>query len=382
MMRALIVELSRDRSTLAAARALSLDGWTVGSGAWRKSLASRSRHVSAFHYVPPADAGEEPFLEAVAKAVADGGYDIVFSADDNGVLSLVRHRESVGAVVPYGLVESVERALDKAALAESAAKVGLPTPPVVPEDGFADSTLPVVVKGKRHEPIRFDAAVFPSLAAAGSHIEDMRARGGEPYVQQFLPGRLDSVTAVVDRDGRVICAVQQRGSRIWPRDAGPIVRTRTVVVDEGLLAAVEAFLADLGWFGMAQLQFLVTEDGRRYLIDLNGRFYTSIALALAAGVNVAAVWARLALGLPVETQARARPGVRFQWFARDVKASATLPGWRAKIEPFLLAPRSVHCLWSARDPWPAVSYVASEVPRRTSRLLRVRYGSRGSQEAR
>jgi predicted ATP-grasp superfamily ATP-dependent carboligase len=202
-------------------------------------------------------------------------------------------------------------------------------------------------------------------------------------VQEFLHGRLDSLTVVVDRDGRVVCAVQQHGSRIWPANAGPIVRTRTVAVDEQLLAAVQALLADLGWFGMAQLQFLVTEDGRRYVIDLNGRFYTSLALALAAGVNVAAVWARLALGLPVETPARARPGVRFQWFTRDVKASAALPGWRAKIEPFLLAPRSVHTLWSARDPWPAVSYAAREAPQRTSRLLRAPLdGSLGGEEAR
>jgi predicted ATP-grasp superfamily ATP-dependent carboligase len=371
-MKALIVELSTDRASLAAARALAADGWEVGSGAWRRSLTSRSRYVSAYHSVPPADDGDERFIPAVAAAVAEGGYDIVFSADDSGVLSLARNRERIGAVVPYGSTESVERALDKSDLAEAAARVGLVTPPVLTDAASVDPTLPVVVKGRRHEPVRFDAEVFPSLATAQPYIDEILAGGGEPQVQRFLEGRLDSVTAVVDRDGNVVCALQQRGSRIWPPGAGSIARTRSVTVDEELLAAIRALLADLGWFGLAQLQFMVTPDEQRYLIDLNGRFYASIALAYASGVNVAAVWARLALGLPVDTPARGRTGLEFQWLARDLKASASQPGLRAKVEPLLAAPRTVHTLWAVRDPWPAVAYTAVEVPRRLLARIRKR----------
>jgi predicted ATP-grasp superfamily ATP-dependent carboligase len=56
-------------------------------------------------------------------------------------------------------------------------------------------------------------------------------------------------------------------------------------------AGVARLLADLGWSGVANVQFVRAPGGRPRLIDLNGRLYGSLALAYATGVNVPDLWA-------------------------------------------------------------------------------------------
>ena len=67
--------------------------------------------------------------------------------------------------------------------------------------------------------------------------------------------------------------------------------------DEELVQRVGAMLASVGFWGMAQLQF-VGAGADAALIDFNPRFYGSLPLALAAGANLPARWHSVALSEP------------------------------------------------------------------------------------
>ncbi len=82
--------------------------------------------------------------------------------------------------------------------------------------------------------------------------------------------------------------------------SGASCRAVTVPVDPDLSARAAALFRVLGWFGLAELQFLVPAAGPARLIDLNGRFYGSLALAVRAGANLPASWAALATGRDVK----------------------------------------------------------------------------------
>ena len=73
--------------------------------------------------------------------------------------------------------------------------------------------------------------------------------------------------AVADRESRVVARVQQRAARISPPDAGTTARGETVPIDEKLAPKVSRLLDEVGWFGLAQLQFLMPANGRPVLID-------------------------------------------------------------------------------------------------------------------
>src|SRR5680860_863382 len=113
-------------------------------------------------------------------------------------------------------------------------------------------------------------------------------------------------TALTDREGECVAIVTQVASRTWPLDAGVSARARTVAEDPALTGRIMRLLHGLRWTGLAQLQFLTGEDGEPRLIDFNARFYGSLALAVASGPNIPAIWASTALGEPSPGFARGR----------------------------------------------------------------------------
>jgi len=120
---------------------------------------------------------------------------------------------------------------------------------------------------------------------------------------------------------------------------------------------VQRLLADLGWIGLMQLQFLVPSDGRPRLVDFNGRLYGSLALAVGAGVNLPALWAATATGRAPAAAAAAAIGVRYQWFEGDARLAAGERGGRfvrGALSCLHTAVRSRHSVWCSRDPKPGL----------------------------
>jgi predicted ATP-grasp superfamily ATP-dependent carboligase len=368
--RALILDGRSARASLAAARALAADGWIVAIGAPRRDgLAAVSRSVAAFHEVPLPEAGADAFASALARAVEAGGYEVVFASSDIDVLSLSAVRGRIGAAVPHPDDAALRRGMDKRELTRAAQRVGLAVPRTVmgDDEGLAP---PVVVKERVHgdlaagaPPETVVAEVMVDRAAVRERVAAIRARGGEAIVQEVVRGRLVAVTVVCDRDGRIVARAQQEALRTWPGDVGTSARARTVAIDETLAAGVQRLVAELDWFGLAQVQFVAPPGDAPHLIDLNGRFYGSLALAVGAGVNLPALWARLATGREVPARSDAAAGVRYQWLEADLRQARQDrwggSAWADALGCLRWAAGARHSIWSVRDPRPAARAAAA-----------------------
>ena len=109
----------------------------------------------------------------------------------------------------------------------------------------------------------------------------------------------------------------------------------------------------LTWRGLFQVQFLEAA-GRKYMIDINPRIYASLALANAAGRNLAAIWIDLLLGRPPRLEPY-RVGIRYRCEELDARAlvAAVASG---RVGPALRGalPRrkTVHAVFAPSDPLP------------------------------
>ncbi len=366
-MRALIVDQSRDRSALAAARMLYADGWEVGTGAWRPSIAATSALTGVHHRVEEAESDEDRFIADIAAAVHQRGYEVVFCNYDVGLLVLSRRRAEIApAVVPYAAHEIVERSFDKLAFTRAAEAAGLAVPRTeeASDDALAAWRGPLVVKARIHAPTRYETRRFDSADEAAPFVTELRERGAQPLLQECISGQLGAVVVVVDHSGEVVAEVQQRCDRSWPADAGITARARTIAPDAELSERVRELVRQLEWFGLAEIEYLLDDHGVPRFTDFNGRFYGGIALAAHAGVNVAAAWARLATGRPVLPLAAQRVGARFQWLNRDLAASRHAAGLRGMATALALAPLSAHSMVSRSDLRPITRFYLPELVRR------------------
>lgn len=381
-MRALIVDSGQGRGGLAAARALAREGWTVGmAGPTRVGLGMLSRAVRHRHLIPPHSTDTSAFVQAVEEAISARDYEVVFGCSDGEALTLSRERHRVHAAVPHPPHAVMVRAHDKVELGAAAEKVGMSVPPSAASGAEARDRWgaePMIVKERLHVPPT-TGEDLPHLAthacatdlAVDQRVEELRAAGAIPVVQPLLGGHLMAFASVLDRQGRMLDCVQQVAERTYPRQAGLSVRAQTVAVEEPLVEQVCELLSELDWFGLSQLQFIVPPTGIPVLLDFNGRFYGSISLALAAGVNLPDTWARMITGrTPLEAR-RARPGVRYQWLEGDLRAARERPRGPLRDAVASMRYRSGACpsIWRTKDPIPGLLTVGSLL-RTSARLLR------------
>ena len=375
-MRALLVEDGQSRGALAAARALRKAGWDVGVAAPEsQGLASWSRTVKWRHRAAAVSTSPDRFIADVARAVSEGSYDIVFPCGDAEVFALSAGRSQIDSVVPYAGHDVVMHSFDKLELADAASECGLAVPwtAVATDEALAGSHLPAIVKARLHSPpggnsARLEVGVAHDAEEARRLIVSIRAAGGEPLIQEMVEGELCALTLLLDQEGVVLGEVQQTAHGTWPRGAGASVRAITEPVSEPTRAAAVKLLTSIGWFGLAELQFIRPPSGEPRLIDLNGRFYGSLALAVRAGVNLPALWAGAAMERGSSRQSEgnggaafssARPGVRYQWLEGDLRRSLQSGAPVGQIMSCIrYSFGAAHSIWSTRDPWPGLRHAA------------------------
>lgn len=373
--RVLIVATGRDRGALAAIRAFRAAGWYVGVGTPDGGgVLGSSRASHASYRVPRPRHDGRDFVEGVRRAALSGSFDLVFGGGDDWMAALSAYREQLPLPVAHPPFDVVETVLDKMRLADHAATVGLASPRTVlaTDEALATWDGPVVVKCKEHwapdqtQSLRIEAKLFATTGDALAQVERIRAAGAQPILQEVVAGTLGALIGVF-HEGRLYGRTQQVSTRLWPTPNGASARAYTVPVDEDLSTRVEALLEDLGWHGLVELQFLTGHDGVPHLIDFNGRFFGSLALAESAGEGLVRTWAELALGGPAPTLPDARPGRRYSWLAGDLRRARVERRngmLRDVVTSLRWALTAQHSTLSLRDPLPSLALARGRVRRR------------------
>jgi predicted ATP-grasp superfamily ATP-dependent carboligase len=353
--------------TLAAVRGLHAGGYEVLLALSREGAsAARSRCAAGVVRVPAPEDGVKEHARAVAAVAARGEARLVLPGTEGSLRALTGHEAlfTPGTVVATAPREALDRATNKLALGALARVAGLRAPETIalPPGGElpAGASFPAVLKPLRS---RADAggrlwgAVVRRVADAGALRALLAREGDGPWLlQPLIEGTLAAVCGVAWR-GELVCAVHQRSPRIWPPGVGISSYATTVAPDPERERGVAALLAALRWSGVFGVQFLECGD-QAYVIDLNPRIYGSLSLALAAGLNLPAIWADLALGRSPRVGGY-RAGVHYRVEEDDVRAIAHAlrhgPARRAALAGLLPRRHTTHALFSLRDPRPLLS---------------------------
>ena len=324
-----IVTDGESRAALAAVRSLGAAGIPVHVVASKpSSLAGCSRFAQTELVLP------DPQHAAVAWAEALSG----LATSLPGSLILPVTEVALGTVHESGLAkrcavaapgaEEYAIAVDKHALLKRASSVGLDVPRgVLIEDpkslgelppGFA---LPVVVKARRTRWLDGDR-----WCGGGARIvrtaADLQAAAHDPgfaagaLLQEFVPGHGEGLFFLMEH-GVARARFAHRRLREKPPWGGVSVLCESVEPDPELARASERLLGELGWHGVAMVEFRRAPDGRAALMEVNPRLWGSLQLAIDAGVDFPRLLASLYRGEtlpPVES----RIGVRTRWLFGDL----------------------------------------------------------------
>lgn len=378
--RVLIVEPGVSRGALAAARSLVRAGNEVAVAGQARGPASWSRAATRFHRITAPTEETDRFTQEVAGIVRHNGYEIVLVAGDPELHVLSARRDDIPALVPYPPHDVLVGLGDKLDLCERALAVRLRTPGTTPATEKAISAIEgrTVVKSRLHgDPRRgaqrIDARIADTPEEATDYVARISAAGLEPLLQEVVDGDLMAIALVLGRDGSVLGIVQQRAGSTWPAGAGISVRAVVEDLDRGLADRTLDLLRDSGFYGLAEVQFIDPGDGAPYLIDINPRIYGSLALAIAAGVDLPNLALEDALERPVRAAGPAATGVRYQWLEGELRrALEDKRRVAGTIVALRYAPGAVHSISALRDPAPAFRHGLDLARRALRKLLSAR----------
>ena len=292
------------RSALALVRSLGRAGHTVYvCSVGGRSLSGASRYCSAEARVAdPLDGGER-FERDVRALIDRWKIDVLVPVSEPALLALLPARERLGEVVlPFPDEATFRRICDKAELLSVAPRVGIAIPRQITlrtareADALDPGSVeyPVVIKPARSvgegaaagAPRRTKltvrhAADAAELSAALAELNDAAGEAAYPLlIQQRILGPGIGIFLLL-WDGRVVASFAHRRIREKPPSGGVSVYRESVAADPALVARSRALLDHFGWCGVAMVEYKVDErSGTPYLMEVNGRFWNSLALAV------------------------------------------------------------------------------------------------------
>jgi len=385
-----------DRSSLTIIRSLGRKGIAVHAGFCSSdSLTLSSRYLAKAHRLPalaePED--EEPWKCAVQDLMAQERFDLVIPNHDVFALAMQNDRERFEALGRVYLLN--DRAFDvtinKLRTQELAQEVGVRTPrsmSVQSQDAVAailDSfRLPVVLKPLSSFCMQSPASKrLVQCAGTESALRQSLAsmvQDGPVQIQEYFEG-VGAGVELLAQNGEVLTALQH--VRVHERFAAGSSYRKTVPLREDLLEASTRLLRALYYTGVAMVEFrLNPTSGDWVLIEINGRFWGSLPLAVAAGVDFPYYLYQMLLGQAPCCPTSYRTGLYGRhlrsdlvWLTRDWHVqraqgricAPSIPGVVAEILNPLLGREKIDTL-VADDPLPAFRDAADMWRRLATRI--------------
>lgn len=328
--RTVIVTDGEQRAALAVVRSLGRAGYRcVVASSSRASIAGGSRFVARCVMVPDALVKPSEFADALVALALEEQAALVLPIAEPALLALLPARSRMlPALVPFPGLATFEAVTDKKRLLDEARTLGIATPT---QEILADqATLrsidlfalnyPIVVKPARS--VGEEAGVRSKLGVtyAFDTAELRRAVAALPaaafpvLLQQRIVGPGIGIFLLL-WDGEQRAQFAHRRLCEKPPSGGISVYRESIALDQELLERSRALLDRFGWRGVAMVEYKRdSASGKPYLMEVNGRFWGSLQLAIDAGVDFPRLLAASALGERVEPQVSYRVGVRSRWW--------------------------------------------------------------------
>lgn len=333
--RGVIVTDGNERSALAVTRSLGRRGIPVFVGAeTATSLTGVSRYCRESFVYPSPWTSPDEYRACILDHARRWGVRVVFPMTDLAVEILAElEAQSGGSVsLPIPSLDQYRTLSNKYQLMGAAKRLGVPIPDTlfVP-DGDVEKVLPqigrwpIVVKPGRSM-IKIDGLWRKTSVMYAHNADELKKLYREigylkepSLLQTRVVGEGQGVFGLLDR-GKPVALFAHRRLRERPPSGGVSVLRESMPLLEPITDYALRVMQSAEWHGVAMVEFKVdAESGVPYLIEVNGRFWGSLQLAIDAGVDFPWLLYQLGtMGSPRHPLGAYDVGVRSRWWLGDL----------------------------------------------------------------
>jgi predicted ATP-grasp superfamily ATP-dependent carboligase len=282
----------------------------VAAGSEPRCAGFFSRATAETLVYPSPRLDPEAAVDALFRASAERAIDLIVPVTDELILPLAaaRRRFEGRCVLALAPDRPLAVARDKDATLELAERLGIPVPRGVVVRSALEARQhaarigwPLVLKPQASRVRGREGIAALTVAYAGGFArlqERMSAFEGvcPVLLQEYYRGEAHGVELLL-HEGRPLAAFQHRRLREVPVTGGASSFRESVPLDPVLYDYAVLLLGELRWTGLAMVEFKVGAAGPK-LMEINGRVWGSLPLAVKAGMDFPGLMADLYLNGP------------------------------------------------------------------------------------
>lgn len=304
----LVTDASRG-TAISMIRSLGRQGYRVlAADCDANSTGFRSRFTAKSVVYPSPATQPDAFVDRMIEIIRSEVVDLLIPVTDDTILPLSAHRREIPSACRLALpdADALDVTTNKQKTLELARRLNVPTPQTrvvsTVDEALAaagEFCWPIVLKPTVSRLVRANRTTEHLTVAYADSAESLAAQmvqfeGRAPVLmQQYIPGVGYGVEMLV-QEGRVVAAFQHRRLREVPISGGASSYRVSVPLDPVLFDSAARMLSTLSWTGLAMVEFKAGAEGVR-LMEINGRPWGSLPLAVASGVDFPALLAELYL---------------------------------------------------------------------------------------
>jgi len=298
------------KHTLGAVRSLGRKGFYVIAGA-------PGKHAQSFHskycsepviYPDPRD--EMRFIDFLIDYLEKNKVDVLLPIGYLTTVAISKHKDDLlnYTKVPVADYQSMQIASDKHLTMKLARTLGIPTPREY--NSIEDvNTYPIVAKG-----------IYESgrVRYVNSADELNQLSFSDHILQEYIPGEGFGFYALFNK-GEERAIFMHKRMREYPVTGGASTAARSTY-DPELKDLGLTMLKALDWHGVAMVEFKKdSRDGKYKLMEVNPKFWGSLDLSIASGVDFPYLTVMMALEGDIQPVFDYDRNVKFRWpFPDDV----------------------------------------------------------------
>ncbi len=363
------------RKSLAAVRALGRQGIGVTVGeSTRLATAAFSKYSDRTVVYPSPLMNASDFLDFLQRHLSRNPYRMVLPMEYETLSLIAQNYDDFSryAYIPVVSYEKLKIAQNKEKILRLAESLGIPTPKTWYIDDISrihslkgELSYPVVIK-----PRNAAGALGVCYPETPEELEAqylaVHRRFPYPMVQEFIPreGPGYGASFLFDEKGRVKASFVHKRLREYPVTGGASTLRESVIYDD-IREMAQSLLQSLDWFGVAMVEFKVDpRDGLPKLMEINPRFWGSLALAVEAGVNFPHLLYRMSHGEDFSPVERYTVGVKCRWLLPgDILHFIYHPHRSSLIPDFFrfFDKNTSYDILSMDDPLPALARVLTPI---------------------
>jgi predicted ATP-grasp superfamily ATP-dependent carboligase len=286
--------------SLVVARSLGSAGYDVylGFSFGSHIFNAFSKYCRGVVFYPDPSYAREDFLSFFEKLA--GKYDFIIPTMEKTqlLISMIKDMlEEKGTLVPIPSYDTLKNAVNKVKMLEFCSQIGINIPktlvltdaPMI-DDVVEKVGIPFIMKtsteidilpGPQHRYFVFrKKPVQEHFLVAFKKLR----KHGPVILQEWIEGTGIGASFIFSKYHKVIACFGHR--RILERfpDGGPSVIAESYLYPDALKNGAKLLKA-LNWQGVAMVEFRLKHDGKLYFMELNPRFWGTLPLAIASGVD-------------------------------------------------------------------------------------------------